>query len=395
MTLRVLALDIEGGFGGSSRSLYELLRYLPRGETEVEVWCRRPGPIQARYSEQGIAARVTPDMAHVSALPLFSRNLFAFGSYALRWSRGRSFRHALCAAAACADVVHFNHEGLFFLARWLRTQTRAAITLHVRTHLPSSFFSRWQYRLIAATADRLAYITENERDRVTELAGRPVPGRVIYNIAEMPPAVAPLPILKGDARFKVAVLSNYAWIRGIDRLVDVAAALKKRGRDDVLFVIAGDCRLRGRLPGDLGAIARQQGTLSDYALARGVGGYFTFLGHVDRPEAVLAGCDVLAKPTRESNPWGRDILEALAAGKPVLSVGTYARFVETGVTGILTPSFEATDWAAQILRLADDPELRTRMGEAAVARIRDLCDGPARARDLLDLWHEAVEARRR
>jgi glycosyltransferase involved in cell wall biosynthesis len=394
MTLRVLALDIEGGFGGSSRSLYELLRHMPRREAEVEVWCRRSGPIQAHYAAQNIPVRVTPDMPHISALPRFSRNVAAFGSYAWRWPRGGSFRRSLRAAAARADVVHCNHEGLFLLARWLRPRTRSAITLHVRTHLPSTVVSRWQYRTIAATADRLAFITENERDRVTELVGRPVPGRVIYNAAEAPDRVAPLAALDGDPRFKVAVLSNYAWIRGIDRLIDVAAALQGQGRTDVVFVIAGDCHLRGDLPGDLGAIARRGGTLADYAGERGVGQFFTFLGHVDRPEAVLAGSDVLAKPTREANPWGRDILEALAAGKPVLSVGRYDRFVETGVTGVLTPEFEAADWASQILRLADDPALRARMGEAAAARMRTLCDGPTQAGHLLALWREAVEARR-
>lgn len=395
MTLRVLALDIEGGFGGSSRSLHETLRHLPAGAAEVEVWCRRPGPVQARYAALGIPCRVMPEMGHVSALPRLSRNLVAFGRYALAWPRGRAFRRALQEAARRVDVVHFNHEGLFLLARWLRRRSRAAIILHVRTYLPPTPFSRWQYRSIAATADRVAFITENERDRATMLAGQPVAGRVIYNTAEMPAAVRPLPLPEGEGRFKVAVLSNYAWSRGIDRLVEVAVALRERGRDDVLFVVAGDSRLRGRLPGELGAIARRGGTLAEYAEARGVGRCFAFLGHVDAPESVLAACDMLAKPTREGNPWGRDVLEALAAGKPVLSVGTYERFVETGVTGFLTPEFDAGEWAAQVLRLADDPALRIRMGEAAVARIRSLCDGPARARDLLELWREAVVARRR
>ena len=46
--MRVLCLDIEGGYGGSSRSLYESIRHLPKGVT-CEVWCRRAGPIQAQY----------------------------------------------------------------------------------------------------------------------------------------------------------------------------------------------------------------------------------------------------------------------------------------------------------------------------------------------------------
>ena len=85
--LRVLCLDIEGGYGGSSRSLWEFLRHIDRPRIEVEVWCRRAGPAQDRYKAEGIATRVTPDMPTVSALPKFTRNLLVFGAFLVetRW----------------------------------------------------------------------------------------------------------------------------------------------------------------------------------------------------------------------------------------------------------------------------------------------------------------------
>ena len=43
---------------------------------------------------------------------------------------------------------------------------------------------------------------------------------------------------------------------------------------------------------------------------------FVFLGHVSEPERVLAGCNVLARLSRENNPWGRDVIEALKARFP-------------------------------------------------------------------------------
>jgi glycosyltransferase involved in cell wall biosynthesis len=391
MTLRVLALDIEGGFGGSSRSLYETVRPMPRADVDLRVWCRRKGPIQDRYAACGIPAEVTPAMPHFSSLPRLSRNIIGLTDFACKWRSSAEFRESLLTAARAVDVVHLNHEGLFLLARWLRRRSPVAITMHIRTHLPSTICSRWQYRTIASHVDGLVFITENERDRVALLAGRPVPGTVIYNVA-MPAAgdVRPLQELEETDAFKVAVLSNYAWIRGIDRLIDVAVALRRMSRSDVRFVVAGNNRLSGRLPGTLGRIARRGGTLADYAAANDVSDYFLFLGHVDRPEAVLASCDVLAKPTREANPWGRDILEGLAAGKPVLSIGTYDRFVQQDVTGVLTRDFNAAEWAREVLRLADDRELVRRLGAAGANRVADLCSGPKRADDLLTVWREAA-----
>jgi glycosyltransferase involved in cell wall biosynthesis len=266
--------------------------------------------------------------------------------------------------------------------------------MHVRTMIPRNTFGRWQCRRMQAANDRLIFITENERANVEAMLGHGAEGAVIYNIAApREGAVAPHAAVPRDARLKVAVLANYAWIRGIDRMIEVAEALAARGRRDILFVMAGDMSLRGRLPGELGAIAHSGGTLADYAAKRGVAGMFLFLGHVAEPESVLAACDVLAKPTREDNPWGRDILEGLAAGKPVISIGRYDNFVETGATGFLLPEYGAVSFADTLLQLDADRALGRRLGDGAKARIAKLCDGRGRADDLAAVWREAAAAR--
>jgi len=392
--LRVLCLDIEGGFGGSSRSLYESLRHMEPGAVTAEVWCRRDGPVRARYEAIGIPCRVAAEMPRMNSLPRASRNLFGYARAVREMLRLKDFRAALLAAVERCDLVHFNHEGLFLLAAWLRKRHAKAQTMHVRTMIPRNTFGRWQCRRMDAANDRLVFITENERANLEGMLGRSAMGDVIYNVAPAPGgAVPPHPAIPDDARLKVAVLANYAWHRGIDRMIDVAEALAARKRRDILFVVAGDMALSGRLPGALAQIARAGGTLADHAAARGVADMFLFLGHVAAPESVLVACDAVAKPTREDNPWGRDILEGLAAGKPVISIGRYDRFIETGVTGFLLPEYGADVFADIVLWLDADRGLGRRLGEAAKARIAALCDGPARARDLAATWCEAVAAR--
>ena len=72
--LRVLCLDIDGGFGGSSRSLYESLRHMDHAQVAAEVWCRRDGPARARYAALGIPCRIAADMPRMNSLPRVSRN---------------------------------------------------------------------------------------------------------------------------------------------------------------------------------------------------------------------------------------------------------------------------------------------------------------------------------
>lgn len=392
-TLRVLCLDIEGGFGGSSRSLFQSVKHLDREAVRVEVWCKRAGPIQEAYAGLGVSCRVPPDMPKVSALPRLSRNLLAHARHWLDFARSGAFRVELVARAAEFDVVHLNHEALARLGVWLRPRTAAALTVHNRTMLHPTAFARSQVRAVARSADRLAFITENERDNVRRL-GCATPGEVIYNIVEIPEQLpAPHENTPADGRFKVASLSNASPGRGTDRLVEVALALAAAGRRDVLFVVAGRTELAGSLPGEAGRLGRQGKTLADYARACGVEDMFLFLGHVPDPERVLAACQALAKPTREANPWGRDILEGLALGRPVLSCGTYDRFVEHGVTGFLYPEFTPLGMAADLIRLADEPGLRWDLGRAAVQRVRQHCSGAANAAALAGLWRQARQSR--
>lgn len=203
--MKILCLDIEGGYGGSSRSLFESLRY----RTDIiapEVWCRRDGPAQDRYRSIDVASRVTADMPHISSLPLLSRNVYVYGKFILGWHRSNAFRAEIARRLRSDfDLVHFNHEGLFLLARWLRRKLgrQVAMTAHVRTRLPINAFTKWQYRTLADAVDGTIFISEMERDQVRRLVGRDVPGKVIYNIVSNDDEMRPDPELEADARFKI------------------------------------------------------------------------------------------------------------------------------------------------------------------------------------------------
>ncbi|MGQ0671751.1 MAG: glycosyltransferase family 4 protein [Hyphomicrobium sp.] len=390
--LRVLCLDIEGGYGGSSRSLYYLLKNVDRALVEPTVWCRRQGPIQDRYGELGIPVEVAPVMPKASALPKLSRNIVQLGGHAVDYVLGRSRLAAMGEAAANFDVIHFNHEGLATFAYWMRRRVGKPQTMHIRTNVVPSIFSRAQMRVISSSVDTVAFISENEQRTFIGLGGTS-PGRIIHNVVEAPREDIESPARKSGDPIIVASLSNAAWLRGTDRLFEVAAILARRGRKDVQFLFAGDDTLSGSWPGPFEAVARNTKSLPEAARALGLTEYFKFLGHVPDPERVVAASDLLIKPTRENNPWGRDILEAMAAGKPVLSVGRDATFVETGVTGVLQHAFDAETLADEILALAADREKLARLGVAARERVLRLCDGPSRARDLADLWKAAFAAR--
>ncbi len=391
---RVICLDIEGGYGGSSRSLFYLLKNIDRERFDLEVICRKDGPIVAKYQSIGIPVRVVDDLPKVSALPRNSRNLFVHANFLRDWLRSRKSRMALVEVIRNdCDLVHFNHEGFWFLGKWLRSRVPAAFVFHNRTLLWNTIFARFQARTIASISNKSVFITERELENMRILSGD-ASGAIINNVVEVsrsPKKYSSTSVNKLD----VICLANYSWARGIDRLIDIAVALKQRGQKGVHFHVAGKHQLSGNLPGQLGILARQGKTLADYAAFCGVPDMFTFLGHVVDPEELLGRGDILIKPSREDNPWGRDILEAMSTGLPVIACGTYDRFVENGVTGYLLQNDERFDAAkvAEVLSLLslDRSEIE-RLGTNAQKRVEQFCDGPSQASLLMKVWDEAIDA---
>ena len=392
--LRVLAIDHEGGHGGSSRSLYFLLSDMDRRDLDIEVWCRRPSDLTADYAAIGIPCRVAPE------IPLFrAQNTLRYTVRTLlegvsQLLRRRRALQSLARSARDFDVIHFNYESLLLFAAWLRRKTDAAFVLHMR-HCPRpSVAVAAQARAFSRVMDRFVFITSNERDRFAEVGGDAARGTIIFNAAAAPKAAAPHPDVPRDGRLNVAILANGQYDRGLDRAIDICVELAKRHRRDKFrFVVGGDATLSPRDPAPLGELARAGRTLADYAADRGVGDMGLFLGHVKNPEAVLAAADMTARLTRRNDPWGRDVIESLAAGLPMLATGTWDGFLRDCVSGWLVGQFDPVACADRLEWAEKDRGAVRRMGEAGRAHVGRVCDARARASDLREVWRVAAVQR--
>lgn len=90
--------------------------------------------------------------------------------------------------------------------------------------------------------------------------------------------------------------------------------------------------------------------------------------------SIWDNCDIAVVPSTEPESFGLVAIEAMAAGKPVIASahGGLLDIVVDGETGILVPPNDAEALANAIAKLADDPSLRVRYGEAGRKRQADL-----------------------
>ena len=92
-----------------------------------------------------------------------------------------------------------------------------------------------------------------------------------------------------------------------------------------------------------------------------------FPGYVEHPAEAIAQCDIIVNLSHFQESFGRTVLEAMAAGKPVIAYdwGALNELVQDGTTGYLVDFKNIEAAAERILHIIDQPQLRHEMGTKA------------------------------
>jgi L-malate glycosyltransferase len=140
-------------------------------------------------------------------------------------------------------------------------------------------------------------------------------------------------------------------------LIDALAILREQGLAFKAVLVGG-----GPLRGELEAQGR----------ARGLADCLHFTGTQPEVEHLVAAFDIFVLSS-SSEGLSNVIQEAMAARRPVVAtaVGGSDELVCHDETGLLVPPGSPTELASAILRLAQSPELRDRMGRKGQERARE------------------------
>jgi glycosyltransferase involved in cell wall biosynthesis len=166
-------------------------------------------------------------------------------------------------------------------------------------------------------------------------------------------------------------------VKGQRFLLEACAELRRRGVE-VRCVLVGDGPDREMLES-----LRQELELDSNV---------TLVGRRTREEIAeyVADADMLVAPSVPTKGGKREgipvvLMEAMSAGLPVVSsrVSGIPELVNDEVNGLLTEPFESGQLADALERLAHDPQLRVRLGEAARQTVLSGFDVAANALELL------------
>lgn len=200
-----------------------------------------------------------------------------------------------------------------------------------------------------------------------------------------PQSVVPSP-QRSTPGVNVLYLGNLVREKGVFVLLEAAAAIARQ-RKDVHFVFAGHWF---RCEDEVAA--------TEFITQHQLESRVRFVGPVagETKWQTLANADILAFPTfYYYETMGLVVLEAMQAGVPVVATrrGSLPEIVRDGVDGLLVEEQSATDLAEKILRLADDPALRERMGREGRKRFADYYTHEHYGQRMIAAF-EAIAARR-
>jgi glycosyltransferase involved in cell wall biosynthesis len=148
------------------------------------------------------------------------------------------------------------------------------------------------------------------------------------------------------------------------------------------FIIAG-----GEIYETDGHLGLRESLIAQCA-AFGLANRVTFLGARDDIPEILAALDVLVHCPQSPEPFGRNIAEAMAIGRPVVAArsGGVQEIVDDGVTGLLVAPGDVDSFTTAVVRLLSDSPLRKAYGAAARQRAEAMFGADRHAAAIIDAY---------
>ena len=391
--VRVLFVNDTVRNGGPPRSLLSILRHLDPARVHRTVVLPRPGLLADELRAAGAVDEliIEPGLVENPIAPLgrpMERCDFE-APFPLRGARlvGNvglaAFGLASLVGRTVAgryDVLYANGTTACFVTGAIGALTRVPALWHVRyCEVPDRVLGLHE-RLAASRA--VVRIVCVSTAAAAQFGGVAPKVRVIHNGVRVDDfAVAPVLRRTLELPADTVVFGAHGRIlrkKGIVELLQATRLVVERAPPEaaarVHVVVVGDT------PEDF----RPDHVAECRELARRLGleSRASFTGFRADVAAWVSGFDVAVVPSINADPLPRAVIEAMAAGVPVIgfAVGGILEMIEHGVTGALVPPGDVEALAGAMIAALVDPARRARQGAAARAAAAARFDARAHAR---------------
>lgn len=301
-----------------------------------------------------------------------------------RWETHRHAR-TLAAAVARDDIdcvfIHFLVHAVRYRSVWQRTEkpvfvhchgwdvswdlqrARPGITGRTAVHPPG-------YRQAAVALPENVTFVANSQTTVAAIERIGVKAdRIALKYLGVPcDRTPPQRLMAGSdpsRPLQILYLGRFVDCKGPDTTIRAFARAREKGLEATL-VMAGDGPLRTGCEQLVKALSLESHVFLPGAVTPAEG------ARLRAQSDIFTAHNQTGVKSRQTEALGVAFLEAMAAGVPVVTgcSGSLPEIVENGVSGLLFDSGDIDAHARALIRLADDPALRRRLGMAAYRRVK-------------------------
>lgn len=327
--------------GGGQRSLFYLLRGLNRNLFNPIVVCPEPGDLVDQLQALGIVTLVMP----------FKRLRQLSGGFA--WRILRLIRERRI------SLVHTDAPAETFYAGIAARLAGVPLIWHIRVSdagPADHLLAKLATRLIMVASSLRARFPATPTDKLIPI----INGIEVAEFDAQPSVNIRKEIGVNSAPLLIGCVGRLEEMKGQEYLLRAVKLLSGQGGDfRVLLLGAAD----GSYQEKLLALMRELK----------VEKYFILLGFRPDTPGIIKELDLLVSASSFGEGLSRVILEAMAAGKPVVAtaVGGANEAIVEGITGYVVPPRDPQALAEAMLRLLTDPERRREFGAKGRRRIEE------------------------
>ncbi len=352
VSVKIMYVDQTGQLGGGELSLLDVLRTSP---FPSEITLFSDGPFRDALEKIGIGVHLLSSES-VSKIRRQVSMKAVLGAIAHLMAMRRGLRQL----AQGFDVLYANSQKAFLVSALAKRRDQILVW-HLRDMLTSSHFSGIARRVAVFTGNYMSSVViANSKATANSFivsGGRPELVKVIYNGIDVVPfdqvdeeAVRTFRESRGlTDKFVVGVFGRISPWKGQLILLEAAARLI-----DLHVVVVGDA---------LFSEHSYKEELHRRAERHDLKGRVHFLGFQDDVPLLMKVVDVVAHTSTSPEPFGRVIVEAMLAERPVVATraGGALEILREGETGLLVTPGSVSELEDALLRLRTEPGLRKRL----------------------------------
>lgn len=356
MSTRVLFVGHSAALSGAELFLAGMLAH---SRVEATVLLLEDGPLAGRLRDAGADVRVR-------ALPDELAGVTADGGGLRRGVAGfpRVVRDVVRVMREVSpEVVYTNSAKAHVLVVPLARALQLPTVLHAHVRADRDSFNAVNLRLVNCASVMATHVIANSEATRETLPRR---ARDRSTVVYCPTQMREVSPAQGQTgRLSIACVGRIAEWKGqrlaVEALVEILAA---RGPD------AADLHLYGGVAFDKDRPYERE--LLELVTRHGLRSRVHLHGHVEDVHNTMREHDVIAHTSTKPEPFGQVVVEAMAAGVPVVAADTGGpvEIIEDGRTGLLYRTGDAAALRSALDRLLDEPGLGPRLATNALDAVR-------------------------